>query len=244
MKCYRGIMRNSPCESSEFFESSTEMFTSSWNDSLLASTMDFRSWLCKEDAFYTIILTITYCLNASKHEKWNMRTNKSIALLFTALSLPITVLPASSPASPPSPAPAPAWVLAMVRAWEGLEPEASPPPWSSSRRWSTGSPAFTSNTSSSLEASSVPGELRISGHAQAHTHTQIHTQTRHTHTHTLMDAHTYHILKQTHRDEFVCTDIYAGGQWRALKTAVHQSIIFTPRLTGFIIPWITILAKS
>lgn len=158
------------------------MFTSSWNDSLLASVMDFRSRLCKENAFFIIILTITYYLNASKRKKWNMKTNKSIALLFTALSLPITVLPASSPASPPSPAPAPAWVLAMVWAWEGLEPEAPPPPWSSSRRWSTGSPAFTSNTSSSLEASSVPGELRISRHAQTYTHTHAHTHTNQTHT--------------------------------------------------------------
>ncbi len=121
-----------------------------------------------------------YGHNSSLYKKSNIKTNKSIALLFTVLSLPITILPASSPVSPPCPALAAAWVLATVWAWEGLEPEASPPPWSSSRRWSTGSPAFTSNTSSSLEASSVPGELRISGHAQMHTHPDTHT---HTHTH-------------------------------------------------------------
>lgn len=108
----------------------------------------------------------------------NIKKKKRIALLFTVLSLPITILPASSPASPPGSVLPSAWVLAMVWAWEGLEPEASPPLWSSSRRWSTRSPAFTSNTSSSLEASSVPGEIRISGHVQTHAQPDIH---KHTH---------------------------------------------------------------
>lgn len=110
--------------------------------------------------------------------KTGQKKNQRLALLFIVLSLPIIFLWASCPASPPSRVPASAWVLATVCALEGLEPEASPQLWSSSRRWSTRSPAFTSNTSSSLEASNVPREFRIGGHARmchVHVHTQTHT---------------------------------------------------------------------